>query len=31
MKKDESRFNYSFNNKPTISSITYGKCSKIKI
>jgi len=31
IKKDESRFNYSFNNKPTISSITYGKCSKIKI
>jgi len=31
IKKDQSRFNYNFNNKPTISSITYGKCSKIKI
>jgi len=30
IEKNESRFSYNFNNKPTISSITYGKCSRIK-
>ena len=30
IKKDDSRYNYSFTNKPEMSSKGYGKCKKLK-